>query len=54
MAHPMPTKGFLQLSPEAVMLFAPFGWTHPPPPVQPFLLVQNLSPKDIAGNDITS
>ena len=54
MAHPMPTKGFLQLSPEAVMLFAPFGWTHPPPHVQPFLLVQNLSPKDIARNDITS
>ena len=50
----MPTKGRLQLSLEAVMLFAPFGRTHPPPPVPPFLLAQNLSPKDIAGSDITS
>ena len=25
---------------------------HPPPPVPPFLLTQNLSPKDIAGSDI--
>ena len=24
----------------------------PPPPVLPFLLTQNLSPKDIAGSDI--
>jgi len=29
-----------------------FGCTHPPPPVPPFLLTQNLSPKDIAGSDI--
>ena len=36
MAHPVP-------SPEAAMLFVPFGCTHPPPP--PFLLMQNLSPK---------
>ena len=27
------------------MLFTPFGCTHPPPPVPPFLLAQNLSPK---------
>ena len=33
-------------------LFAPFGCTHPPPPVLPFLLTQYLSPKDIAGSDI--
>ena len=26
---------------------APFVFTHPPPPVPPFLLTQNLSPKDI-------
>ena len=26
--------------------------TNPPPPVPPFLLTQNLSPKDIAGSDI--
>ena len=50
MAHPGLTKGFLQLSPEAAMLPGP----RPPPPVPPFLLVQNLSPKDIAGSDITS
>ena len=49
MAHPVPTKPFLQPSTEAAMLFAPFGCTHPPPPVPPFLLAQNLSPKDIAG-----
>jgi len=41
MAHPGMTKGFLQLSPEAA-------------PVPPFLLVQNLSPKDIARSDITN
>ena len=34
------------------MLFAPFGCTHPPPPVPPFLFTQNLSPKDIAGSEI--
>ena len=28
--------------------------TRPPPPVPTFLLSQNLSPKDIAGSDITS
>jgi len=26
--------------------------SHPPPPVSPFLLTQDLSPKDIAGSDI--
>jgi len=54
MAHLGLTKGFLQLSPEAAMLPAPRVETRPPPPVPPFLLVQNLSPKDIAGSDITS
>jgi len=38
-------KGFLQLSPEAAMLFTPFWCTHPPPPVLPFLLAHNLYPK---------
>jgi len=47
-------KGFLQLSPEAAMLPGPRVETCPPPPVPPFMLVQNLSPKDIAGSDITS
>ena len=52
MALPVPTKSLLKTSPDVAMLFAPFGCTHPPPPVPPFLLMQNLSPKDIAGSDI--
>ena len=52
MALPVPTKSLLKTSPDTAMLFAPFGCTHPPPPVTPFLLTQNLSPKDIAGSDI--
>jgi len=54
MAHPGMTKGFLQLSPEAAMLPGPRVETRPPPPVPPFLLAQSVSPKDIAGSDITS
>jgi len=49
MALPEP---FLETNPDMAMLFAPFGCTHPPPPVPPFLLMQNISPKDIAGSDI--
>jgi len=49
MALPVPM--LIQMIPEAAMLFAPFGCTHPPPPIPPFLLKQNLSPKDIAGSD---
>ena len=52
MTLPVPTKLLLKTSPDTAMLFAPFGCTHPPPPVPPFLLTQNLSPKDIAGSDI--
>ena len=52
MALPVPTKSLLKMSPDAAMLFAPFGCTHPPLPVPPFLLTQNPSPKDIAGSDI--
>ena len=48
MAYPAPTKGCSKLSPDTAMLFAPFGCNHPPPPAPPFLLSQNLSPKDIA------
>ena len=48
------TKGLLQLSPEAAMLPGPSVETRPPPPVPPFLLVQNLNPKGIARSDITS
>ena len=32
---------------QSCMLSAPYGCTHPPPPVLPFVLAQNLSPKDI-------
>ena len=52
MALPVPTKSLLKMSPDMAMLFAPFGCTHPPPPVPPFLLKQNLSPKDIARSAI--
>ena len=52
MALPVPTKSLLRTSPDTAMLFAPFGCSHPPSPVPPFLLTQNLSPKDIAGSDI--
>ena len=52
MALPVPTKSLLKMSPDAAMLFAPFGCTHPLPPIPPFLLTQNLSIKDIAGSDI--
>jgi len=47
MALPVPTNSLLRTSPDVAMLFAPFRCTHPPP-----LLMQNLSPKDIAGSDI--
>ena len=52
LAYPAPTKGCSKLSPDTAMLFASFGYTHPPPPAPPFLLAQSLSPKDIAGCDI--
>jgi len=54
MAYPVPTKGFLQQNPETAMLFTPFGRTHPPPPVPPFLLAQNLSQKKNVPSDLTS
>ena len=38
---PVPTNAFfLEASSEEGMWFSPFGCTHPPPPVLPFLLVQ--------------
>ena len=52
MALPVPSKSLLGTSPDAVMLFAPFGCTHPPPLILPFLLKQSLSPKNVAGSDI--
>jgi len=53
MAHSEPTKAFSKRSPETAMLSAPFGCTHPPPPIPPFLLKQNLSREVIAGSDVT-
>jgi len=52
MALPVPIKSLLRMSQDVAMLFALFGCTHSPPPVPPFLLTQNLSPKVIAGSDI--
>ena len=52
LALPVPTRSLLNTSPDVAMLFAPFGCIHPPPPVPPLLVTQNLSPKDIAGSDI--
>ena len=52
MALPVLTKLLLKTRPDEAVLFAPFRRTHPPSPVPPFLLTQNLSPKDIAGSDI--
>jgi len=49
MNHPVPTRGFLKLSPDMVMLFAPFKCTPTPPLVRPFLL---MSLKDIATSEI--
>ena len=46
MALPVPTKTFLSQSPDAAMLFAPFGCTHPPPrPLScPFCLSADAEP----------
>jgi len=49
---PVPTKLLLKMSLDTAMLFAPFRCTHPSLPVPPFLLTQNLSPKDISGSNI--
>ena len=52
MAHPVPTKAFLQPSPDTVLLFSPFGSTDPPLPDPPLLLMQNPSPKDTAKSTV--
>ena len=46
-AYPVPAKIFLKLNPDMAMLFAPFGCTHPPSLVLLFLLMQNLSARNI-------
>ena len=42
----------MEPNPNMAMLFSPSGCTNPPPPVPYFLLMQNQSPKDIAGSDM--
>ena len=44
-------KVFLKLSPEMAIWSAPFGHTHPPPPILPFLLKQNLSLQEVTSQD---
>ena len=51
MAKPVPTKALLQPAKAAAMCTASRAETHPPPPIPPFLLVQNLSSKWIAPTD---
>ena len=51
---PGATKAFLQPSPEAAMLFAPFGYTHPPPLVSRLSVGTEPKFKDIARSDFTS
>ena len=51
MANPLSTKAFLQPAKAAAMCTALRAETRPPPPIPPFLLVQNLSSKQIAPTD---
>ena len=51
MAHPALTRAFLQPAATATMHCQPERCTHPPPPVPPFLLAQNLSSKRIVPAD---
>ena len=51
MAHLALTKAFLQAAGTAAMHCQPEQCTHPPPPVPPFLVAQNLSSKQIAPTD---
>ena len=50
-----PTEGFFSQTHTQPCCFHPLGvYTNPPPPVPPFLLTLNQSPKEIAGSDITN
>ena len=51
MLNPMLTKAFLQPAKAAAMRTASRAETHPPPPIPPFLLAQNLSSKWIMPTD---
>ena len=50
-AHRTLTKAFLQAAATAAMHCQPERFTHPPPPVPPFLLAQNLTSKRIVPTD---
>ena len=50
MVQPVPTKAFLQPAKAAATCTASCAETYPPPPIPPFLLLQNLS-KWIAQTD---
>jgi len=52
MIHIVPARAFEKPNPDMVMLFTPFGCTHSPPSISPFLLTQNLFIKDISRSDI--
>ena len=51
MFQPVLTKAFQQPANAAAMCTAPRAETRPPPPILPFLQVQNLSSKRIAPTD---
>ena len=51
MVQPVLTKAFVQSVKAAAMRMAPHVETYPPPPILAFLLVQNLSSKQIASTD---
>ena len=54
MAHPVLTKGFLQLRPEAAMLSELHVETPRSSPCPTLSAGTELSPKDVAERDITS
>ena len=47
----MATKAFLQPAQAATMCTVCHDYAHLPPPISPFLLVQNQSSKQIASTD---
>ena len=51
MPKPVPSKAFLQPAKAAAMCMTPHAEIRPPPPITPFLLVQNLSSKQIEPTD---
>ena len=52
LVQPVLTKAILQLAKAAAMYTASLKYAHPPPPIPPLLLAQNLSSKHIVPTDI--